>query len=458
LKILIKNGTIINEGLSFKGSLFINGEIISEIIPQVGFYDGRDVDIVQYNDKIKSFESEADKVVDAEGLCIAPGIIDDHVHFREPGATHKGSIESESAAAVLGGVTSYMDMPNNIPPACSLLQVEDKFKIASRNSYANYSFYLGANNDNICEIINVDKKRVCGIKVFMGSSTGNMMIYDPIALEQIFAKSPILIATHCEEEKIIKENLEKAKLRFGVDIPFSEHPNIRSREECMESTRKALKLALKYSSRLHILHVSTKEEIDMISEAKAVNLKISGEICVHYLWFNDSDYEKYGSKIKCNPAIKSKEDMIALRNALKRGSISVLGTDHAPHLESEKRTSYLDAPSGLPLVQFSLQMMLELYKKKVFKIEEVVDRMSHSPANCFKIKDRGFIREGYYADIVLFNLNKPSIVVPASRCGWSPFDSFSTSVVHTFVNGTQVVEDSSLTGLKAGMELRFEID
>jgi len=441
LKILIKNGTIVNEGLSYVGSIFINNELIE--------------DVTSDKEKVKEYACVCDEVIDATGLYVMPGVIDDQVHFREPGATQKGSISTESAAAVLGGVTSYLDMPNNNPPICSLVLLENKFHIAAKESYANYSFYFGANNDNIDQIIKIDKRRVCGVKVFMGSSTGNMLVDNPMTLALIFSQAHVPIATHCEDEKIIRSNLKAAIGKYGDDIPISEHPNIRSREACISSTRKAINLALHYKSRLHILHISTKEEIDMIRVAKTINPKITGEICVHYLWFCDKDYEYYGAKMKCNPAIKTEADMYALRSAVRDGIISVVATDHAPHLEFEKDNLYVYAPSGMPLIQNSLQMMLELCKNGVFNIEDVVDRMSHSPAKCFDIYNRGYIRPGYFADIAIVNYNKDNIVVPAYKCGWSLFSHFSTSVVHTFVNGTQVVKNGELTGLKPAKELAF---
>ncbi len=439
MRILIKNGTIINEGNSFKGCLFINDRVIEDV--SKGTFDGD--------------ESSFDQIVDASGLYVLPGVIDDQVHFREPGATHKGCIASESAAAALGGVTSYMDMPNNNPPACSIASLEEKYEIAQRDSVVNYSFYLGANNDNISEIKAVDPSCVCGVKVFMGSSTGNMLVDNQETLNAIFKEAPCLIATHCEEESVIKKNLDEAIAKYGDAIPFNMHPVIRSEEACVLSTKKAIELAGKYGSRLHVLHVSTAKEVQLISEAAASGAQVTGEICVHYLYFCDKDYEKYGSHIKCNPAIKSYEDMTALRDAVKDGIIKVVATDHAPHLLSEKDCPYRQSASGIPLVQHSLQLMLELSSKGLFTIEDVVDRMSHSPARCFGLSRRGFIKKGYSADIVIVDLNQPCSVVPASRCGWSPFTSFNSSIVHTFCNGIQVVEEGKLTGKKAGERLLF---
>jgi dihydroorotase len=443
---LIKNGTIVNEGESFKADILIKGELIEKIL-----LNGATPGI-----------SHQYSTTDATGCIVIPGLIDDQVHFREPGATYKADIQSESAAAVLGGVTSYMDMPNNNPPATTFEQLESKYHIASKNSFANYSFYLGATNDNIEEIQRINLREICGLKVFMGSSTGNMLVDNKESLDKIFEKSPSLIATHCESENIIHKNTERAKQKYGEEIPFFEHANIRSREACIESTQEAIFLAQKHKSRLHILHISTKEEIELIRAARQNNPDITAEACVHYMIFNDTMYEEYGSKIKCNPSIKNKEDQIAIRNAVKDGIIKVVATDHAPHTIDDKNNKYLKAPSGLPLVQHSLQLMLELHKQGVFTIEEVVDRMAHSPANCFKVKRRGFIREGYYADISVVDLSAKQTVSSSNivyKCKWSPFEGkeFNSRVIHTFVNGTQVVANGTLTGIKAGKRITFSI-
>lgn len=446
--ILLKNGTIINESTTFKGSIFIEDDVIADV------YSYDDVDGIV---KDQRYRQIAGKVIDLKELYVAPGVIDDHVHFREPGNTEKGSIATESAAAILGGVTSFLDMPNNDPPAITSLSLDDKFRIAFRDSFANYSFYLGATNDNLDEIKKVDVGKVCGIKVFLGASTGGLLVDEPVVLDSIFHNSPILIACHCEDPDIISANLDAAKARFGKDIPFSKHPEIRSREACVKSVTSAIKLAQKYNSRLHILHLSTVEEVEMLREMQLKTDRITGETCPQYLWFNDSNYAKYGPLIKCNPSIKTKSDMLALRKAVKEGVIRVIGSDHAPHLLEEKRRNYIESPSGMPVVQYSFQVMLELYKKGVFTLEEVVDRMSHSPAKCFGISKRGFLRKGYYADLVVFDTNKECKVNPASKCGWSPFDSFSTSVVHTFVNGRQVVKNGVITnGERNAMALEFE--
>jgi dihydroorotase, multifunctional complex type len=471
--ILIKNGTLVNQGRSFKGDILIIDNRIAKI------FDNNDSSI---NQTIKdntgnkytyidspvhsdsngnyTYNGEICSIIDAEGLFVIPGIIDDQVHFREPGATHKGDIESESAAAVLGGVTSYMDMPNNNPPAITIEAIKEKERIADHNSYANYSFYLGATNNNIAEILSANPTQICGVKVFMGSSTGDMLVDDEVALEKIFAESPILIATHCESESIIRENLELAIQKYGEDaIPVIEHPNIRSREACIESTKRAIALAKKYNSRLHILHISTKEEVELIKNSGSN--RITGEVCVHYLILDDTYYNRLGSKIKCNPAIKSKEDREAILKAVKEGVIKVVATDHAPHTLQEKENSYLKSPSGLPLVQHSLQLMMEMRTAGVFTIEEIVERMCHSPALNFGVKERGFLREGYFADITIVDpAQKYNMLLnrPQYKCGWTPFEdmTFGSTVVHTIVNGTIVVSDSKLTGAKCGQKLLFD--
>lgn len=453
MNILIKNGTIVNEGLSFKGSLLIENERISQIIKESAA-PTEEIKQIYLNKKI-------DKVINASGMYILPGVIDDQVHFREPGNPAKATIESESRAAVLGGVTSFMDMPNNNPPAVTNAALEKKFGIAAETSYANYSFYLGATNENIGEIKAVNKQRVCGVKVFMGSSTGNMLVNSTEALRAIFRESPVLIATHCEQEEIIRANLEIFQNKYGEDIPFEAHPEIRSRQACIACSERAIQLAIANNSRLHILHISTAEELDMIRQAQKINPKITGEVCVHYMWFNRGDYPHYGSKIKCNPAIKEESDMLAIRKAVKEGLIKVVATDHAPHLKEEKASKYLKSPGGLPLVQHSLQLMLELVKKEVFTLEEVAARMSHGPAECFRIKERGFIREGYFADLVIIHRDLPdnkSALHPAYKCGWSPFAgyTFGSSIVHTLVNGSHVVENGSIEGERKVQALVFE--
>ncbi len=451
--LLIKGGTIVTPERQFKGDITVEEGRIRGIA---------DYSVRKHCNSDKTWSKEYD-VIDASGLHIFPGVIDDQVHFREPGATGKATIYSESRAAVLGGVTSFMDMPNNNPPATSNAAVENKVKIAERDSYANYSFYLGATNSNIDEILAADKTGICGIKVFMGSSTGNMLVDSATALEEIFEKSPVLVATHCEDEAIIKANLQYYKgLYAGKKIPFSVHPLIRSREACIKSSAKAIELAKRYGTRLHILHISTAEEIGMIRNAvKAGYKNITGEICIHYLYFNSTDYERMGSRIKCNPAIKDKSDMLALREAVKDGSIKVVATDHAPHLLAEKENGYLNAPSGLPLVQHSFQVMMELVKQGVFSIGEIPAVMSQGPADNFGIKERGAIKLGYYADLLIADINLPdksSTNEPAYRCGWSPFagKTFSTSIKYSIVNGAVAAKDGRITGCSNAMPLEFD--
>lgn len=442
---LLKNATIINEGSVFRGSLLINNSRIEQIL--VGEY-------------VKEKEHLNYEELDCRKFLLFPGIIDDQVHFREPGATHKGDIESESRAAILGGVTSFMDMPNNNPLTTSIELLEHKYDLAKEKSYANYSFYLGASNENINQLEHIDKKNVCGIKVFMGSSTGNMLVDNINSLEKIF-KIDTLIATHCEDEEIIRENLAKYKSFYGNNIPFKEHPNIRSREACIKSTTLAIDLALKYNTRLHILHISTKEEIELIKQAQSLNPKITAETCVHYLDLNSDKYDTLGSKMKCNPSIKDEQDRKAIINAVKEGVISVIATDHAPHTNEEKSKDYLNSPSGLPLIQHSFQIMYDLYKNGEIEIATISERMSHSPANVYRIKERGFIREGYFADLFLVDINLPdsvSTISPAYKCGWSPYKGreFECSIIHTFVNGIQVVKDRKITENNSSMRLEFE--
>ena len=440
---LICNGTLVNEGISFTGSILIKDNKIEKI-----YTASEELPAVQ-------------NVIDAKGKLVIPGVIDDQVHFREPGSTNKGSIETESAAAVLGGVTSFMDMPNNNPPAVTIEALKAKNAIAKAVSYANYSFYLGATNDNIEQIKNANPKETCGIKVFMGSSTGNMLVDNEQALNKLFEESKLLIATHCESEPIVQKNLKEAIDKYGKEnIPFWEHCNIRSREACIESTKYALGLALKYNSRLHILHISTAEEIELIKKAANISPKITAEACVHYMLLDNSMYDTIGSQMKCNPAIKEKRDRIAIIKAVQDGVIRVVATDHAPHTWEEKQANYLNATSGLPLVQHSLQLMLEMANQGIFTIEEVVDRMAHSPALNFVVSKRGFLREGYFADIVIVDPTKTdstSTTSPAYHCKWSPFKGkqFSNSIIHTFVNGIQVVALGHLTGEKAGQKLLF---
>ncbi len=401
----------------------------------------------------------ADRVIDATGLLLIPGVIDDQVHFREPGMNHKADIASESKAAVAGGVTSFMEMPNTIPQTTTHKLLEEKFEIASKVSPANFSFYIGATNTNIDEVLKCDPKTVCGIKCFMGSSTGNMLV-EGAGLETLFEKAHMLVATHCEEESIIKANTEKYRQLYGENLPIEYHPKIRSHEACFTSTEKAVNLAKKYNTRLHVLHLSTADEMKLFSTNKPENKQITAEVCVHHLWFDDKDYEKHGTLIKWNPAVKTTADRTALREALKNGKIDVVATDHAPHTLAEKENSYFNAPSGGPLVQHSLVAMLELVTQGEFTYTQIVEKMCHNPAILFSIKNRGFIRTGYKADLVLINPKKPWQVTPDNilyKCQWSPFEKqwFNHSVEYTFVNGNKVYHNGIINESKKGERLQF---
>lgn len=449
---LIRNVTVISEGSSFRGSVLIGGDRIEKIL--------RESD-AGYGEALSLASLKADTVTEGgEDAVLMPGAIDDQVHFREPGATHKGCIGSESAAAVLGGTTSFMDMPNNNPPATTLESLEKKYSIAAENSSANYSFYLGATNGNLSELKSADRHRICGIKVFMGSSTGNMLVDSEETLEEIFSLPGWLIATHCEDEATIRSNTEAAKAKYGESsIPFSAHPSIRSREACLKSSSKAVEMAMRHNTRLHILHVSTAEEIDMISRARKTCPGISAEVCVHYMWFDDRDYGKYGPLVKCNPAIKTLADREAIISAVREGRVQAVATDHAPHLLAEKMQDYLHAPSGLPTVQHSFLMMLQLAERGCFSIEQAVRMMCHAPADLFGIEGRGYIREGYYADLVIAR-KRPFRISPdntAYRCGWSPLEgtTFDWTITDTFVNGTHTVREGRLTGMRSPMRLLF---
>ncbi len=438
MKKTIINATIINENEQFIGGVVIDGDSISTV------FKGRPPVLPE------------GEIIDATGKWLLPGVIDDHVHFRDPGATAKADIATESLAAVAGGVTSFMDMPNNTPPASTLSLLEDKYERAAAVSPANYSFYLGATNDNLSEIKKISPREVCGIKLFMGSSTGNMLVDNEKMLSAIFAESPVLIAAHCEDEAIIRTNLEWFKTRYGSNLTATSHPLIRSEEACMRSTAKAVDLALKYTSRLHILHLTTAKEVNNFPSEEY----ISGEICPHHLWFCDDDYERSGNLIKCNPAIKTANDREALRKAIHNNTITVIGSDHAPHLWEEKQQAYLQAPSGIPMIQHTLPAMLELCQRNIFTVEQVVEHLCHAPARAFGVRRRGFIREGYYADLVLADPKAPVTVNKENilyKCGWSPFEgsTFHASVTHTFVNGHLVWANGKADVSKKGMRLQF---
>jgi dihydroorotase len=445
MKTLIKNATIVNEGLKFNGSVLIDNEKIKKIFPH----------IVPAN-----FDLSNTEIVDASGLYLIPGVIDDQVHFREPGLTHKGDIFSESRAAIAGGVTTYMEMPNTNPQAVTQQLLEEKYKRAAEVSSANFSFYMGATNDNLDEVLKTDPKKVCGIKVFMGSSTGNMLVDDENTLSEIFRNAPTLVATHCEDEKTILKNIEIARGRYGENVPMSRHAHIRSDEACYISSSKAVELASKFDTRLHVLHLSSAKEMSLFNAGKVTDKKITAEVCVHHLWFDEMDYISLGTKIKWNPSIKSKKDKEALWEALLADKIDVIATDHAPHTMEEKNNTYFKAPSGGPLVQHSLVAMLEMSRKGFISIEKVIQKMCHAPADLFRIENRGYIREGYFADLVLVDSNQSWVVSPENilyKCGWSPFEGFefSNKVVTTYINGAIAFENYKINESVKGKRVLF---
>jgi dihydroorotase len=447
MKTLIKDATIVNEGIKFKGSVLIDGERITKIFPY----------------KIPSdFDLTDADVVDATGLYLVPGIIDDQVHFREPGLTHKGDLTSESRAAVAGGITTYMEMPNTNPQATTQVELRKKYDRAAEVSAANYSFYMGATNDNLDEVLKTDPTKVCGIKVFMGSSTGNMLVDDEKTLSEIFKHAPTLVATHCEDEKTILKNIEIAKARYGENVPMSRHAHIRSDEACYLSSSKAVELASKFDTRLHVLHLTSAKEMSLFNSGKVTGKKITAEVCVHHLWFDERDYIKYGTKIKWNPSIKSQKDKEALWEALLLDKIDVIATDHAPHTIEEKNNTYFKAPSGGPLVQHSLVAMLEMRKRGFISIEKVIQKMCHAPADLFRIERRGYIREGYFADLVLVDPNNSWVVSPENilyKCGWSPFEGieFSNKILATYINGVCVFKNDKIEEKVIGKMVKFRI-
>jgi len=439
---LIKNATIINEGTKKIADVLIKDDRIDKIS------SSNDINV------------KADKVIDASGLLLLPGVIDDQVHFREPGMTYKGDIFSESRAAAAGGVTSFMEMPNTKPATTTIELLNQKFDIAKNNSLVNYSFFIGATNDNCDVISKIDPKTVGGVKMFLGSSTGDLLVDEKEAIEKILSNSPTIVAAHCEEDSVINKNLEFFKNKFGDNIPIKHHPNIRSEEACYVSSSNAVESAKKTGGHLHVFHLSTEKEIQLLSDKPLSEKKITGEVCVHHLWFNDQQYETHGTKIKWNPAIKKESDRLALIQALKDGKIDVVATDHAPHTIEEKDNIYIKAPSGGPMVQHSLLVMLELAEQAYFSSEDVVKWMCHNPAELFKIDSRGFIRENYYADFVLVNpnegitVNKNNILY---KCGWSPIEGtkFKHKVQTTFVNGKIVFDNSKIIDSQAGEKLIF---
>jgi dihydroorotase len=439
---ILKNGQIINEGKSFQGDLLIRNGIIERIDKQI-------------DNTINA------KEIDAEGKLILPGCIDDQVHFREPGLTHKANIASESRAAVAGGITSFMEMPNTVPSAVTIEKLEEKYAIASQSSLANYSFYLGTTNSNIEEIKRVNPETICGVKIFMGSSTGDMLVDDPKALEDVFRYAPSIITTHCEDDPMIKENFQKYIKEYGEELPAKFHPLIRSEEACYKSSSYAVSLAKKYNSRLHILHISTAKELELFRKDIPLEEKrITAEACVHHLWFTDKDYETKGNFIKWNPAVKTENDRTGIWQGVLDNRIDVIATDHAPHTLEEKNQLYAKAPSGGPLVQHALLAMLEKSKEGIIPIERVVEKMAHAPAVLYRLQNRGFLREGYFADIVMVNPNQPHQVNKSNllyKCGWSPFEgtTFSNSIERTFINGTVAFENGSIIESGVGSRLSF---
>ncbi len=438
---VIKNARIINEGTDFRSDVLVQNGIIEKIAP--------------------SIQQKGATEIDAEGLVLLPGCIDDQVHFREPGLTHKGDIFTESRAAVAGGITSFMEMPNTVPNTFTQQLLEDKYAIAAEKSLANYSFYMGAGNDNIEEVLKTDGAKVCGVKVFMGSSTGNMLVDNPKTLENIFSKSPLLIATHCEDEATVQASVAHFKNLYGDNVPANIHALVRNEDACYLSSSMAVALAKKHNTRLHILHISTAKETTLFEKKPLAQKRITAEACVHHLWFDENDYARLGNSIKWNPAIKSTADRDAVLAALLDGRIDVLATDHAPHTIDEKSKPYWDAPSGGPLVQHMLVAMLELYHQKKISLAQIVEKAAHHPAIAFKLKNRGFIREGYAADLVLVNLNQPQVVTKENiryKCGWSPFEgvTFHSSVVHTFVNGHLAYSNGVINDTLNGQRLQFD--
>jgi dihydroorotase len=454
--ILIRNATLINEGASYKASVWIKGERIAGIAS----LSRNPLSFVKlfFHLITSIITGKKIKIIPAEGLFLLPGIIDDQVHFREPGLTHKGDIHSESRAAVAGGITSFMDMPNTLPQTVTVEALNDKFDRAAKTSLANYSFFIGATNENSDELKREGAKRAAAVKVFMGSSTGNMLVDNPDTLEKIFSGTDRIIAVHCESEEIIQANKEKYIREFGADLDISFHPRIRSCEACFASSSKAVELAKKHNTRLHLFHLSTAKEISLLESKPLNEKKITAEVCVHHLWFTEEDYAEKGNRIKWNPSIKSRADRDALRKALIAGKIDVVATDHAPHTLTEKEGYCLQAASGGPMVQHALTVMLELCRQGVFTEELVVEKMAHAPAELFGIKDRGYLREGYYADLVLVNphctwtVGKENLLY---KCGWSPLEgtTFSHKVEKTFVNGKLVYDNGKFDENFRGKEL-----
>ena len=442
MSLIIKNAKIVNENKIYNSDVLIVDKKIKKISSNINV--------------------SAERILDAKGLHLFPGIIDDQVHFREPGLTHKANIYTESKAAIAGGITSYMEMPNTKPQVLTQDLLEEKYQIASKKSLANYSFFMGVSNDNLNEVLKTNPKNVGGIKVFMGSSTGNMLVDNVTVLEKLFKKSPTIIAVHCEDEEIVKKNLNSAIEKFGTNIPITEHPKIRSEEACFKSSSLAISLAKKHNTRLHVFHISTEKELILFKNNTPLENKlITSEACIHHLYFDENDYKKKGSLIKWNPSVKKFSDKKALLKAVINDKIDVIATDHAPHTIDEKSKPYLQAPSGGPLVQHALPAMLELYHQKKISLKKIIEKMCHNPAICFNVEKRGFIKEGYYADLILVNLNSPWKVNKENllyKCNWSPFegDIFKSKITHTIVNGNIVYNNGVFYEGNKGMRLTFE--
>ena len=440
--LILKNGTLVNEGKIFESDVAIKGDRIEKIASSIN-------------------NAEAKKIIDLEGKHILPGLIDDQVHFREPGLTHKGNIQSESRAGLAGGVTSYFEMPNVNPTTTNRENLQAKFDLAATKSHANYSFYLGASNSNIDEIKQLDNRLACGLKVFMGASTGDMLVDDYDTLEAIFREASVNIVTHCEDTPTIQANEKAIINQFGEEIDATFHPKIRSAEACLKSSQLAYDLATKHGSNLHILHLTTAAEMKLLTDGDLTSKKITGEVCVHHLYFSEKDYLTLGNQIKCNPSIKTEQDRLALIEAVRSNKIDIIATDHAPHTWDEKQQPYLQAPSGLPLIQHSLLVLLDFYVKGIFSLEQIVQKTSHNIAERFQIKDRGYIREGGFADLVTVDLNAKTSVTKENilyHCGWSPFlgQTFPCSVEHTIVNGRVAYQDGVLSkDLSLGKRIEF---
>lgn len=440
---LIKNTRIINRGNSVYGDILIKDK---RIVKCGGVIDVR----------------ENAEEINGEGLWCIPGIIDDQVHFREPGYTHKADIASESRAAIAGGVTSFMEMPNTFPPAVTTQLLEDKYRIAARSAYANYSFFMGVSNDNYDELMRVDPARVCGYKIFMGSSTGSLLVDDRAVLEKVFEAAPMLIATHCEDENTVKSRSELFRQQYGPDAPARIHPAIRNEEACLLSSSFAKELAVRYGTRLHILHITTAAEVGLFTDTAPLrDKKITSEVCVHHLYFSDEDYDRLGNRIKCNPAIKTSADRDALFKGLLDGKLDIIATDHAPHTAEEKAKPYFEAPAGLPLVQHSLNIMLDFHHRGMISMEQVVEKMCHAPAECFRVKERGYLDEGYFADVVLIDPAHEWTVSPENilyKCRWSPLEgkTFSGKIHTVLLNGSLAFADGMPVKTEAPMRLEFD--